>query len=251
VFGTKEILEKYDFSYTDNYNLPKAVKTTASTADSYETNSLYAFEDSSATALNTAELRQIKIEDTQLKNNKIVSKTRTTYAQNSNTSNLVLPISVSSYDIGSGVMIPEISYDQLDSKGNILQYTPKNGNPVTVIWGYNQTLPIAKIEGAFYNDVKNNGAIMAAISASLEDASQGTEASEQQLVAKLEDLRSDVSISKYKLTTYSYDLLVGIRSITPPSGIKQYFNYDNTNRLQKILDVNKNIINEYQYNFKP
>lgn len=250
VFGTKEALEKYNFTYTDNYNLPKAVKTTVSTANSYETNSLYAFE-SNVPILSTPELRQIKIEDTQLKNNKVISKTRTAYAQNSNTSNLVLPVSVSSYDLGSTGMVQEISYDQFDTKGNVLQYTPKNSDPVSIIWGYDQTLPIAKIEGALYNDVQNNGAVVGAINASLQDALQNTEASEQQLVARLKDLRTDTSISKYNVTTYSYDPLIGIRSITPPSGIMQYFKYDNTNRLQKTLDVNKNIITEYQYNFKP
>jgi hypothetical protein len=41
----------------------------------------------------------------------------------------------------------KIKYDQYDAKGNLLQYTTKDGIPVSIIWGYNQTLPIAKVEG--------------------------------------------------------------------------------------------------------
>jgi hypothetical protein len=44
----------------------------------------------------------------------------------------------------------KIKYDQYDAKGNLLQYTTKDGIPVSIIWGYNQTLPIAKVEGTLF-----------------------------------------------------------------------------------------------------
>lgn len=258
VFDTKEVLEKYNFSYTDNYNLPKAVKTTASTADSYETNSLYAFESSNATVLNTPELRQIKVEDTQLKNNKVISKTTTTYAQNSNTSNLVLPVSVSSYDVGSGGMVPEIRYDKLDSKGNIIQYTPKNSNPITVIWGYNQTLPIAKIEGGSYAqtmqafglnpDDLNAYKQLEIVKKSDLDIDDSTETS---LINELESFKKKTDFKNFKITVYTYDPLVGVKAIISPSGLKETYKYDTANRLARILDMDGNILKENKYNYAP
>jgi len=41
-----------------------------------------------------------------------------------------------------------ISFDQYDYKNNLTQYTPKNGTPVSIIWGYDYTQPAAEIKNA-------------------------------------------------------------------------------------------------------
>jgi hypothetical protein len=41
-----------------------------------------------------------------------------------------------------------VKYDKYDSKGNLQQYTTKDGVSTVIIWGYNGTQPIAKIENA-------------------------------------------------------------------------------------------------------
>lgn len=145
----------------------------------------------------------------------------------------------------------EKSYDSYDNKGNILQYTIKpdtngNGTPVTIIWGYNQTLPIAKIEGAKYDDVKTLQTIIDAISASDNDTDQ---ASENTLINKLDLLRKDGSLANYQITTYTHNPLIGVTSITPPSGIREIYQYDTGNRLERVVDVSGNILKEYQYKF--
>ena len=63
----------------------------------------------------------------------------------------------------------------------------------------------------------------------------------------------------YQVTTYTYDPLVGVRSVTPPSGIREYYFYDDSKRLQSIKIREKNssgievfkILKEYKYNYKP
>jgi|GEM_PF-1527448 len=42
----------------------------------------------------------------------------------------------------------EVSFDQYDAKGRLLQYTAKNGVKSTFIWDYNQQYPIAEIKNA-------------------------------------------------------------------------------------------------------
>jgi hypothetical protein len=157
----------------------------------------------------------------------------------------------------------KITYDSYDTAGNLTQYTLEGGTPVSIIWGYNKTKPIAKIEGALYDNIKNNTLITDAVTAAENDNNQivGTtaEQTEQALVNALENLRTGANFANYQITTYSYDPLVGVRSVTPPSGIREYYMYDDAKRLQSIYIKEKNamgnevvkILKEYKYNYKP
>ncbi|MCT3918047.1 hypothetical protein HZQ04_18500, partial [Elizabethkingia anophelis] len=170
---------------------------------------------------------------------------------NARTSGLALPVSVLGFDLqnpnDAAKAQTELTYDLYDNKGNILQYSVK-GKPVTVIWGYNQTQPIAKIEGAAYNQV--SAYVSAIIAASDADNTQGTDQSEQALIEALDILRNNTALSTYQITTYTYNPLIGVTSITPPSGIREIYKYDSANRLESVKDVNGNLLKEYQYRYK-
>ncbi|MDQ0477483.1 hypothetical protein [Chryseobacterium sp. MDT2-18] len=58
-------------------------------------------------------------------------------------------------------------------------------------------------------------------------------------------------LSGFQITTYTYDPLIGVRSITPPSGLREYYFYDAANRLKEVRDSNGNVLKEYQYHYKP
>jgi YD repeat-containing protein len=150
----------------------------------------------------------------------------------------------------SSTSTTEVTYDKYDNKGNILQYTLKGLQATVIIWGYNQTQPIAKIEGAKYEDIKTVQVLLDAITASDTDATQDTASSEQSLLTALDSLRINSSFSNYIITTYTYDPLIGVTSITPPSGVREIYKYDSANRLQSVVDVNGKILKEYQYNYK-
>jgi hypothetical protein len=162
------------------------------------------------------------------------------------TSGLALPTAALSYDLQNN-SATEVTYDRYDSAGNLLQYTTKAGIPVAIIWGYQQTQPIAKIEGATYSQVSSLAATL--ISAADLDAADPTK--EGALIAALDSFRTDPSMSNFQITTYTYDPSIGVTSITPPSGIRELYQYDAANRLQSVLDVNGNILKEYKYNYKP
>ncbi|MDQ8748162.1 hypothetical protein [Elizabethkingia miricola] len=170
---------------------------------------------------------------------------------NARTSGLALPVSVLGFDLqnpeDAAKAQTELTYDLYDNKGNILQYSVK-GKPVTVIWGYGQTQPIAKIEGAAYNQV--SAYVSAIIAASDADNTQGTDQSEQALIGALDILRNNTALSAYQITTYTYNPLIGVTSITPPSGVRDIYKYDSANRLESVKDVNGNLLKEYQYRYK-
>ena len=44
--------------------------------------------------------------------------------------------------------------------------------------------------------------------------------------------------------------MIGVTSITPPNGIREIYHYDAANRLEKVVDINGNILKEYKYQYK-
>ncbi|MFP3835703.1 hypothetical protein, partial [Chryseobacterium sp. SIMBA_028] len=86
-----------------------------------------------------------------------MSKTETVYPTSlpdAQIGNFILPKSIKTYDLSnSSSAFTEVTLDKYDVKGNLIQYTAKDGTPMSIIWGYNSRLPIAKIEGALYDNI--------------------------------------------------------------------------------------------------
>lgn len=130
----------------------------------------------------------------------------------------------------------KVSY-QYDNFGNITQYTIENDNPVSILWGYNKTQPIAKIENAS----------IAQVSAAL-GISDLNNVNETNLGA-INNLRT--SLPNAMVTTYAYKPLVGVSTITDPKGHTTTYTYDSFGRLEFVKDNRGNILSENQYNYKP
>lgn len=184
---------------------------------------------------------------------KTLSKTETIYPSSvptAETGSLVLPTSVLTHDIPNNSTITEVKYDKYDANGNLLQYTSKAGIPVAIVWGYNNTQPIAKVEGTTYDQLVNSGLISAIVSASDNDATDPN--TEGTLRNVLDSFRNNSSLSGYQITTITYNPLIGVTSMTPPSGIREVYIYDSFNRLKEIRenDVTGNLLKEFNYNYK-
>lgn len=186
---------------------------------------------------------------------KYLSDTETKYPTNQSDANtktngLPLPYEVLSKDLqNSSTWNKEMTYTKYDpTNGNLQEYRIKDLIPIAIIWGYKQTQPIAKIEGAKYDDIKALQTIIDAVSASDSDIDQ---TSENILIDKLDLLRKDSSLANYQITTYTHNPLIGVTSITPPSGLREIYKYDSANRLEKIVDVNGNILKEHKYSYAP
>lgn len=186
------------------------------------------------------------------KNGKIISKSEIKYDNPTN----LYPSSILEYDLESNSYVPEITYDLYDDKGNLLQYTNKYGMPITVIWGYKGTLPIATIEGITYADLANklgfsntNVGYKTLNIVTNSDADTNDTYETQTLIPSLNIFRQNNLLKDYKITTYTYDPLIGLKTVITPSGNRENYKYDGTNKLEKITDQNENIIEEYKYNY--
>lgn len=181
-----------------------------------------------------------------------VSRTETIFAKNSSTNNLVLPVSVQKIKTGYNyttdeTVISKVTYDLYDAHGRVLQYTDETGIPTSLIWGYNKSQPIARIQGATYNQIEANVSLDTLRDAS--DADVDT-ASENILIGLLDDLRKTPALKDHYITTYTYDPLVGITSLTGPDGLREYYQYNAQNKLEKVSNADGKVLEEYQYHFK-
>ncbi len=189
---------------------------------------------------------------TKIQSNVIINYPSNQSEANANTTGLPLPNFVKSIDLENPTRLnTEATYDQYDNKGNILQYSEKGLKPVTIVWGYNQSQPIAKIEGVKISDIPQS-LINTIVSAADTDGQQGTDDSEQTLLTALDAFRSNSNLSNYQITTYSYNPLIGVTSITPPSGIREIYIYDSANRLKEIRQdsATGKLLKTFKYNYK-
>lgn len=250
-FFSNTIIENSDkYTYKNNNSLGvQTISTFFSDKTSKVTTYQYAHEKGNKYLIDK-NMIGIPLETTILKNGKIVSKTETQYPTsleeaNHKTKGLPLPLSILSSNLDNDAKKEDVAYTRYDDKGNLIEYKINGITSTAIVYGYHQTLPIAKIEGAAYDEIKNY------ISAVVEYSNlDKDETSENDLLLALQRLRNNNNFSNFQITTYTHDPLIGVTSITPPSGITEYYKYDFANRLEKVVDINGNILREYQYKYK-
>lgn len=133
------------------------------------------------------------------------------------------------------------------TNGNIKEVSKDDGVKIVYIWGYNEQYPIAKIENfkssQITSTIQNN--INAVISASNSDTNSATENTLRSALATLRN-----SVPNSMMTSYTYDPLIGVTSITDASGYTSYYDYDDFNRLQYVKNKDGEVIEENRYNYQ-
>lgn len=133
----------------------------------------------------------------------------------------------------------EGTIDFYDDKGNILQFTGKNGIISSIIWGYNYQYPVAQVVGATYANViaQLTGGSVAALQ-SMDGATLRTE---------LNQIRTNLTTAS--VTSYTYKHLKGVNTITDPNNKTNTYDYDSFSRLMTIKDQDGNVVkkNDYVY----
>ncbi|MCF2218693.1 hypothetical protein H9Q08_05190 [Chryseobacterium sp. PS-8] len=244
VSGTsKKLVSSSETNTEDKYNNVTYTKETLPDGSIVEKTFLYP-EDKGIQKLLTANMVNIPLETSTKKNGKLVGKAETKFDDASH----LYPTSVISYNMQTQTPVTASTLDVYDSKGNLVQTTGKNGIPVTTIWGYYQTQPIAVITGATYAQVSSLATVTAAVNAS--NADRDNPALEPQLVTALDNLRKDPALQNYTVTATTYDPMVGVTSSISANGIRTVNVYDAANRLIKTTDAAGKTLQEYKYNYK-
>ena len=181
------------------------------------------------------------------RNTNKIAEIKTVYTKDATTSNLLQPkyIYAKKGNDVDATLEKKLTYDLYDSNGNSCQYTQENGIPTSIIYGYNKTKPIAKLENVNYSSIP------ATIIIDLQTKSNAdsNDSSELLLRNALDNLRT--TFPNAIITTYTYDPLIGVTSVTDAKGDRQAYTYDSFGRLLYVNDKDGNTLTENDYHYKP
>ena len=182
----------------------------------------------------------INTDNTQLKE---LSRSKNLF-QYFNGTSLLLP-GIQKSSLSGNALEADVTFDNYDNKGNILQLTSKDGVPTCYVWGYKQAYPVAKIVGATYAQV------LSALSQTDNNLAYLQNLSDNALETELNTLRNNLKIAVpiAQISTFLYLPLVGIKQVTDANGKKATYEYDASNRLQVIKDNNGHVVQTFDYHY--
>ncbi len=161
-------------------------------------------------------------------------------------------------DFGNGIIMPsridmlkgdqgpfnnlqnEVQFLSYDDNANPLEVKRENSITTSYIWGYDKKYVIAKIDNASYSD------IAAALGITISQLKGYDEAN----ISAIDGLRTDATMSNTMITTYVYNPLIGISTMTDPRGYTTQYEYDGLNRLKSVKDEEGNFISDHNYHYK-
>ncbi|MFK5855154.1 MAG: RHS repeat protein [Bacteroidota bacterium] len=272
-----------DYSYNDNYFLSE-IYTTKSNGDKYISKNYYpddvtttiSIDNDALTTPEKAAIDRLKKDDLHhigeaiqtssyvdknndgvADSNELINVQRTNYFNWGN--DLVLPIDIQTlkgeYNVSTNTLKDRIVFHDYYANGNLKEVSKKDGTTIVYIWGYDEQYPIAKIENATYLQIEAAIATLPSSYNTLAEIQAKSNADndntkEGELRTVLQAIRDHSSLSNTMVTTYTFDPLIGITSVTDPRGYTTYYEYDEANRLKHVKDGVGNILSKNEYHYK-
>ena len=183
--------------------------------------------------------------------NSLMSKLKTNYFYFGDQLQFLAPNSVE-FQSGSNPSEIRLNYDKYDNAGNIQQFHKADDINNSFIWGYNNSLPVIKAENITYTNLSSAlSSVTSNLDQLLKDVGTLSNDSQKNTWRTFNSsLRNSSSLAGVMITTYTYDPLYGITSVTDPGGIITYYEYDSFGRLKLIRDQNNKILKEFSYHYR-
>ena len=128
-----------------------------------------------------------------------------------------------------------VSYLGYNGTGRLIQYKAKGAAATSLIWGWQDNYLLAKCENLPYNAISE----MSFSENNFLDVRFMTDA--------MNRLRIKNPLAH--ITSYTYNPLYGITSVTSPAGYSEYYDYEGL-RLVNIYDNDHKTVEHYEYNFR-
>jgi hypothetical protein len=175
------------------------------------------------------------------KNGEVLSRSRTLYNE---WNGQVLRESIQISKDGNPLEDRVIFYNY-DIKGNPLQVSRADDYNTTYLWGYNYSLPIAKIINATYDQV-----LLSLQNSGVSSYAQLQIKTNSELSTLFYNLRRNSDLSDALIHSYTYDQLVGLVTETDPNDNMLSYDYDGFNRLNNIRNMDGDIVKNISYNYE-
>lgn len=249
-FPNGKVKETVDYTYNANNFSMSSSKTDASDGFRY-TDITYTCDYPNDPVLNAmVQKNQINLPvvKSEYKNSSNQQKTIIDYSLWNNS--FYAPSKVSS-KVGANPVDERVIFDKYDIYGNVTEAHSSDGIKESYYYAYNNSLPIVK--GVNIDSETLNSAVQQALS------STGYSTIENLLVnisilpnsawtTFNNNIRNNSSGSL--ITTYTYDPVFGMTSMTDPRGVTTVYNYDSFNRLMNIKNHDGNLLKTYNYHYK-
>lgn len=147
----------------------------------------------------------------------------------------------SSFALNGGTQQLRLSYTYNNSCD--LTDITKDQEKVAYLWAYNNNYPVAEIKGATYSNLSSWGL-------SNQMSNLVTKTSESEISTTLDAIRNSLATRPVLMTSYTYDPLIGMTSMTTPNGTKTTYVYDEMGRLSTVKNHNGTILQNHTYNYK-
>jgi YD repeat-containing protein len=148
------------------------------------------------------------------------------------------------FTVDTSLLEPKVTFTY-NTSAKLIEERLSDNIPISYLWSYKRTYPIAKIENADYSTVET----ILGGSTTVDYFARKTSPTDAAIKSFLAPLYTNSQLKTSRITTYTYKPLVGITSQTDPNGMITYYGYDTFGRLITIKDDDGHILKTYDYHY--